>query len=60
MASRPTFSSALLLSKVHTEPQPLFLEPPSQPSPSLPPPHSPPTHPPPHQRATGASLHLLA
>ena len=37
----PTFSSALLLSKVQAGPQPLFLEPPSQPSPSLPPPHCP-------------------
>lgn len=41
----PTFSFALLLSKVHTGPQPLFLEPPSQPSPSLPPVHCPPKPP---------------
>lgn len=41
----PTFSSALLLSKVHARPQPLFLEPPSQPSPSLPPAQCPPKPP---------------
>lgn len=41
----PTFSSALLLSKVHTRPQPLFLESPSQPSPRLPPAHCPPKPP---------------
>lgn len=38
----PTFSSALLPSKVQAGSQPLFLESPSQPNPSLSPAHCPP------------------